>query len=224
VLLLFDIDGTLVQSGGAGRRALERAFEDLFQISGAMTGVRLHGGTDPVIVERAMTLHLGREPSPTEVDRVLDAYLGHLELEIERSRSLYRVMPGVLELLARAEAAGCTIGLATGNVEAGARMKLEPGDLWRRFSFGGYGSDSGDRAELVRRGIARGRAIAGDVPPHRTFVIGDTELDVLAARAAGARAIGVLAGSAAPEALAGSKPDALVETLADPRLHDLLGL
>jgi phosphoglycolate phosphatase-like HAD superfamily hydrolase len=157
-------------------------------------------------------------------------YLLHLEDELARTRDRYCVLPGVSEVLERARGSRRhAVGLATGNVEAGARLKLTPGGLWERFEFGGYGSDASARAELVRCGIARGQAYAERSLGRRfevseVVVIGDTERDVEAARAVGARAIGVLAGCGDREALIESRPDLLVETLADETLWRSIGL
>jgi phosphoglycolate phosphatase-like HAD superfamily hydrolase len=231
VLLLFDIDGTLVISGGAGRRALARAFLDVTGVEDAIDGVRLNGNTDPMIVLQAFELNVKRLPHGVEeVEEIMARYLAHLEEELARTRDRYSVLPGAAELVEKTASSGRhAIGLATGNVEAGARLKLMPGGLWERFEFGGYGSDAAVRAELVRCGIARGQAYAEQVlgrrfEPEEIAVIGDTERDVEAARAAGVRAIGVLAGSTDKDALADSEPDLLVETMADDTLWRLIGL
>lgn len=231
MLLLFDIDGTLVTSGGAGRRALARAFFEVTGVEDAISGVRLQGSTDPVIVAHAFELNVGRAPrGPEEVEEIYARYLIHLEDELSRGRDRYVVLPGAGEILDRTGASGRhALGLATGNVEAGARLKLTPGGLWERFAFGGYGSDAAERPELVRCGIERGQAYAERTLGRRfeleeVVVIGDTELDVLAARAVGVRAVGVLAGSSDRSALAAAAPDLLVESLADAALCRLVGL
>jgi phosphoglycolate phosphatase-like HAD superfamily hydrolase len=231
VLLLFDIDGTLVTSGGAGRRALARAFREVTGIDGAMEGVRLNGSTDPMIVLEAFEINLGRLPhGMDEVDEIMTRYLVHLEDELEKTRDRYVVLPGAPEILDRASSTNRhALGLATGNIEAGARLKLTPGRLWERFNFGGYGSDAALRADLVKCGIERGQSYA-ERSMNRRFelsevaVIGDTERDVEAARACGALAIGVLAGSTDPGPLRDAKPDLLVDTLADDALWRLIGL
>jgi phosphoglycolate phosphatase len=231
VLLLFDIDGTLVRVGGAGRRAMVRAFAARCGIEDAMAGVRLDGSTDPVIVADALRVHLGREPhGPSETEAILETYLECLAEELSAGHHVYEVLPGARALLEAARSVGrSVIGLATGNVERGARLKLEAGDLMRYFAFGGYGSDAADRAALVARGIERGqehavRAHGRAFAPEHVLVLGDTEKDVFAARRAGAVAVGVLAGSARPEALLASNPDVVVESLQDPALWALLGL
>lgn len=195
-----------------------------------MEGIRLHGNTDPVIVETVFTRHLGRAPDgPEEFGRLIDRYLVFLEEELRLNADAYRVMPGAREIASRASGAGCAVGLATGNVESGARLKLQPGKLWDLFSFGGFGSDAADRAELVRRGIERGQRFAEKTQgrrfePEEILVLGDTERDVEAARAAGVRSVGVLAGAGDPDTLRASGPDLVVDTLADDALWRLIGL
>ncbi len=231
MLLLFDIDGTLVTSGGAGRRSLARAFLDVTGVDGAMEGVHLGGSTDPTIIADAFALNVGRPPRGLEeIDAIMDRYLVHLEAELARTRDQYRVLPGAADVVAGAAGSGRhAVGLATGNVEAGARLKLMPGGLWERFKFGGYGSDSASRPELVRHGILRGQTYAESRLGRRfeledVVVIGDTERDVEAARAAGVRVVGVLAGSLDPDALAGAQPDLLVDSLAEEAFWRLIGL
>jgi phosphoglycolate phosphatase-like HAD superfamily hydrolase len=192
---LFDVDGTLVRSGGAGIRALGRAFEELYGAQKAMEGVALHGRTDYAICREAFTRALGRtEVSRPEIARLLEAYVCHLEREV-RTSSTFEVLPGAVALLEELAARGDLLGLATGNIERGARLKIARGDLNRFFGFGGFGEDAEDRAELVRRARSRAEGLlredGGDL---RVYVIGDTELDVRAAQAAGCIAVAVATG------------------------------
>ena len=215
MLLLFDVDGTLIDTGGCGRRALTAALRRVAGVDDALEGVRLQGSTDPVILADAFRIHVGR---PLDGDRewaaIIEAYLVELQAELLRSSEEYEILPGADVLPSAARADGrFAVGLATGNVERGAALKLGHGGLWPLFDFGGYGSDAGDRAELVRCGIERGQVIAEQQRGRRyatdeIFVIGDTEKDILAARAAGARSVGVLAGVAAPPRIArcGARP------------------
>ncbi|MGZ3426789.1 MAG: HAD family hydrolase, partial [Polyangia bacterium] len=154
MLYLFDIDGTLIGGDGSGRRAFERACHDHLGILGALEHLRLDGMTDPLILESVFRHHHDRAPSDEEARAIFDVYVRHLEAEV--AAGLYHVKPAVHETLDHLEARGATIGLATGNLEAGARIKLQRGDLWRRFAFGGFGSDAAQRAELVRVAIRRG--------------------------------------------------------------------
>jgi len=231
VILLFDIDGTLVRCGGAGKAALERAFHRLHGIEAALAAVRLDGSTDPVIVDTAFRARFGRSPTAAEHEALMADYIADLAVSLAARETTYRVLGGVHDLLAALDSARdrFVIGLATGNDERGARAKLAPADLNRYFAFGGYGSDHGDRAILVARGIERGQraakeALGRDVLPSEAWVFGDTELDVRAAHAAGARAVGVLAGSSNPEALKAAGPDLLIDGFDDRRLWTHLGL
>lgn len=161
-ILLFDIDGTLIHGGGAGKRALQRAFERLYGRSDWLD-FPLGGMTDLLIVRQALERG-GRQGDP--VEPVLERYVELLREEIPASPR-YETCPGVVPLLERLSgAARLALGLGTGNVEAGARIKLERLDLNRYFAFGGFGSDHAERAELLRIGAARGAARLG-VPPRR---------------------------------------------------------
>ncbi len=216
MLYLFDIDGTLVSGDGAGRRAFERACAEVLGVAGALVGLKLDGMTDPLILDHVFSTHLQRVSTATESAAVLQAYVRHLAPEVASSSYLvHDAVPEVLDLL---ESRGAVIGLATGNLAEGARIKLERADLWRRFAFGGFGSDApptkDGRAELVRVAIERGQARAS-----RTFgreeriVIGDTPRDVSAAHAAGALAIGVATGSHSVDQLRACGADAAYPSL-----------
>jgi len=217
VLFLFDIDGTLISGDGAGRRAFERACREALGIDGALVGLKLDGLTDPLILEHVFTTRLGRPSTADESRRVLEAYVGHLGPEV--ASGAYKVHDGVAEVLDLLDERDCVVGLATGNLVDGARIKLERGDLWRRFRFGGFGADApptqDGRTELVRVGIARGRAILGERELQREeiVVIGDTPRDVVAAHAAGAWAVGVATGSHSVEELQRAGADAVYPTL-----------
>jgi phosphoglycolate phosphatase-like HAD superfamily hydrolase len=193
MLYLFDIDGTLIGGDGSGRRAFERACAGPLGVPHALAHLRLDGMTDPLILDSAFAEHAGRKPTADEAAAIFDAYVGYLEGEV--AAGLYDIKPSVDETLRWLESRGAVIGLATGNIERGARIKLARGDLWRRFPFGGFGSDAADRAELVRVAIERGAARAGRMlQREEIFVIGDTPRDVAAAHAAGARAVAVATG------------------------------
>ena len=211
MLYLFDIDGTLILSGGAGARALERAFAARFAIERAMEGVELGGKTDPNIVEEVFVARLGRAPSDSEIAEILDLYLPLLRAELAAAPR-FRLMPSVLETLDHlAGLAGVRLGLATGNIRAGAQAKLERAGLWHRFELGGFACDHRDRHRLVARAIER----AGAVAPDQVVVVGDTPFDVAAARACGVKVLAVATGSVSREALAACEPDAVFDTLAE---------
>jgi phosphoglycolate phosphatase len=213
VLALFDIDGTLVLTGGAGSRALTRACLELHGVADALAHVHLGGKTDPVIVNEIFQHHFGRDASAAEFDALMTLYVRYLEDDVARSET-YRVLPGVEAALAACVARGALLGLASGNVEPAARIKLARGQLWHRFHFGGYGSDAGERARLVEHAIVRGERHAGrQFARTEVLVIGDTPRDVAAARACGALAVAVATGSFDVPALRRAGADVVLESL-----------
>jgi len=216
-LLLFDVDGTLILSGGAGIRSVNQAFLRLFDVPDAMARCRPDGKTDPAIFREVARQTMGRDLSAEEVAKVAEAYLEALEDEVRTSAG-YRVMPGVPRLLeALAPLTHLVLGLATGNLERGARLKLERADLNRYFGTGGFGSDSEDRTALVREAIRRGALEApGPLGPEDVVVIGDTPRDIEAARGAGAICVAVATGSVSLEQLRRHGPAAALSDLADP--------
>jgi phosphoglycolate phosphatase-like HAD superfamily hydrolase len=213
-ILLFDVDGTLLSTAGAGRRALEDALR-AHAVEGPL-GFSLGGMTDRAIVRRGLS-EAGRDASEALIDTVLATYLGLLA-GVVTSTPGYRLHDGVLAALDAADACPrCAVGLGTGNVEDGARIKLERVGIAHRFAFGGFGSDAEDRAELCAIGAERGARRLG-VPREqcRVVVIGDTPRDVAAAHAIGAEALAVGTGGASLEELAAARPDHLVRSLAAP--------
>jgi phosphoglycolate phosphatase len=215
-LFLFDVDQTLINTGGAGLRALDRACRKLFGLENAMDGISPHGKTDPAIVREILRKKLSSDnPDNPEINTILDAYLFFLKDEVHTSPT-YRVLPGVLplleELVRRAEV---ILGLATGNVEAGGRIKLDRGGLNPYFSFGGFGSDSEDRTELVRRASEKAaHKNGGSIPPSNIFVIGDTPLDIDAGNRCGFRTVGVATGTYSVDQLLASGATIAVPDLA----------
>jgi phosphoglycolate phosphatase len=191
-LLLFDIDGTLVTTGGAGVRALNRAFCQVVGIVNALDGIRPHGKTDPAIVREVFTVRGDSRHSPTALEEILEIYVRLLPEEVQQS-DVYTVLPGILRFLEDFRGhPDLAFGLATGNVERGARIKLERGNLNVFFEFGGFGSDAESRAELVRRAAEKGaRHVGKTIDPRDVFVIGDTPRDIDAGREAGFRTVGV---------------------------------
>ncbi len=222
-LLLFDIDGTLVRTAGAGRQALSQAFEELFGVAGGLEGVRLDGNTDPMIYEGLFRAHLCRSPTEEEEAQLRARYLEHLGPALELRRDGYQVMPGVRTVLAQARDAGMGLALCTGNIEPGARLKLGPGGIEPFFPVGGFGSDSGDRWRLVELGWRRAEAHFAQ-RFDRVTLFGDTERDVDAARRVGIEAVGVLAGASDGERLERARPDRLASALDDPQLLRWLDL
>jgi phosphoglycolate phosphatase-like HAD superfamily hydrolase len=202
-LFLFDIDQTLINTGGAGLRALDRACRKLLGLEHAMEGISPHGKTDPAIVREILRTKLqSPTPSSREIAALLDAYLAFLQEEVQTSPT-YRVLPGIISILEELnQRPDAIVGLATGNIESGARVKLERGGLNGYFSFGGFGSDSESRTDLVRKAAERAAdKNGGVVSPSNTFVLGDTILDIEAGKRAGFKTVGVATGSYSVEQL-----------------------
>ena len=221
-VLLFDVDGTLLSAGGAGRRALERAFAGRCGSAVPLHDVRFNGMTDPGIV-RAGLERLGGTPDERLIAGILEDYLELLGDELARA-TVFQVYPGVAALLetlaTRREVA---VGLGTGNLREGARRKLERAGLDGHFRFGGFGSDHEDRAELLRIGAGRGATWLGYPPGAcRTIVIGDTPHDVAAARAIGADSLGVATGGCGVEELRAAGATWAVSDLTAPAALDAL--
>jgi phosphoglycolate phosphatase-like HAD superfamily hydrolase len=214
--ILFDIDGTLVETGGAGGESWRRAFAELYGVEADVQRFSEVGETDPEVGRKAFAGLLGHAPEPEEMARLMAVRLAHMDDAVADSAG-YRVLPGVPEALERLTRAGFLLGLTTGNVEAAAHAKLARGGLNRFFAFGGYGSDSPDRGELTRVAIGRAAAILGvKVDPHRVLVVGDTPRDIAAAHAAGAVAVGVATGSYAEAQLREEGADHVLATLEAP--------
>ncbi|HWB76414.1 MAG TPA: HAD hydrolase-like protein [Nannocystaceae bacterium] len=193
---MFDIDGTLIDGGGSGRAAMELAFAEIVGDDTALPRVRFSGMTDPGIVRAGLRL-LGGDPEHDAgiIARVLEHYLARLPAVIAASPR-FAVHKGVRARLAElATRDRVAIGLGTGNLEPGARLKLTPIELVDAFAFGGYGSDHEDRAELLAIGADRGAATLGCARADcRVVIIGDTPKDVAAAQAIGAESIAVATG------------------------------
>jgi phosphoglycolate phosphatase-like HAD superfamily hydrolase len=216
-LLLFDVDGTLIQTGGAGIRAFQRAFRELFNMEAVTDRIRFHGRTDPEIAEDIFAARLSRSPTPEELQAICSRYLAYLEEEVPQSPG-YRVMPGLPDLLKILASRGeVRLGLATGNLETAARIKLTRADLNRYFSFGGFGSDAKDRTVLIQKAIERGRSFLDRSHQEiRVFVIGDTDLDISCGREAGATTVAVATGGDSWETLLQASPDHLLKDLSRP--------
>ena len=214
MVVLFDIDGTLVQTSGAGVRGMTAAFVELHGVADALAGVAIAGRTDRVIVSDAFE-RAGLEPTAEAIDRLREAYIRHLSIEISRpATGAFGVLPGVHALLSRLAAAGAApVGLLTGNFERGAAVKLGHFDLWQRFAFGAFGDDHLDRRDLVPVACARCREAGFEVTPARLVIIGDTPLDVDCAHAHGAAAVAVATGLYGVDALRATGADLVVETL-----------
>lgn len=191
VAVLFDIDGTLIDSGGAGTASWRLAFDELYGIAADIGEFSDAGMTDPEVARRTFEGVMHRAPARGEFTRLLERRLYYLQLAVGESVG-YRVLGGVRELLPRLIENGYLLGIVTGNLEAAAHMKLHRGELNRFFCFGGYGSDSTDRGELTRIALARAGVVYGEaVAPEQALAVGDTPHDVHAAHAAGIACVGV---------------------------------
>jgi phosphoglycolate phosphatase len=215
-LLLFDLDWTLIYTGGAGVRAFNRAFEEMFAISQALTGLTLDGKTDRSIARELITVRLNREATEGEMEALCGTYLTCLAKEVPQSPG-FKILPGVPELL-KALSVRCDVmmGLGTGNLKAGAEIKLTRPDFWRYFAFGGFADDSEIRSEVLAAGVKRGEAlIHKKFEPKDVIVIGDNFRDIEAGKAIGATTIAVATGPMKAEELAAHNPDHLVNDLSD---------
>ncbi len=199
--VLFDIDGTLLVTGGAGAVAWQRAFRELHGVDADIDEHTHAGMTDPEIVEIVFREVIGRDGTEAERAQAVAGYLSHLTDAVAESDG-YRVMPGIEEILPRLTEQGVLLGIVTGNIESAAHIKLARGELNRYFAFGGYGSDARDRTELTKRALERGAEVAGKpLDPATTIAVGDTPRDVSACHGAGIRVVGVATGAYAVEQL-----------------------
>ncbi|MBX7117770.1 MAG: haloacid dehalogenase-like hydrolase [Gemmatimonadaceae bacterium] len=217
-VVLFDIDGTLLVSHGAGRAAMEAALLAHFGDAGPPS-YRYDGKTDRLIVRETMRL-AGFDDATIDarMDAVLDAYLAHLTGAISARAGLAYALPGVHALLDAVEAADdLVLGLLTGNVVPGARAKLAAVDIaFDRFAVGAFGSDHEHRPELPPIAQRRASALLGrEVPGDRIVIIGDTPADVQCGRGIGARAIAVATGGFGVAELEAHAPAATFADLTD---------
>jgi phosphoglycolate phosphatase-like HAD superfamily hydrolase len=213
-VVLFDIDGTLVLTGGAGMRAMTRAFEELYAVQDAFNGIPMPGRTDAGILAQAAAVH---GIAPLTLDAFHDVYLGHLRRELYEPGPRKGVMPGIRPLLDAL--AGDTRGylaLLTGNFEQAAQAKLEYFDLWRYFPCGAFGDAVHERNPLLAAALSRVHQLCGRrADPADVIVIGDTPLDVQCAAAGGARSIAVATGGSGVDALTHAGADVVFRDLTD---------
>ncbi|MFQ5700968.1 MAG: HAD family hydrolase [Acidobacteriota bacterium] len=219
-LVLFDIDGTLLDAAGSGRWAMTRAFEDVFGLRDAepfSRTVRFDGMTDPTIMD-AIACNAG-VPAPVvrkKAEALQAAFLVRLEQRLAES-SGKRAMPGVEDLLERlASVRGAAIGLATGNARDGAMLKLTAVGLADHFDLGAFGDDASDRAGIARIAHARfERRLGAAIEPRAVILVGDTVADIEAARANGYRSLAVGTGWTDHDVLRAAGPDRFEEQLTD---------
>ncbi|MBS1880461.1 MAG: HAD family hydrolase [Actinobacteria bacterium] len=192
--VLWDIDGTLLVTGGAGAVAWQRAFAERWGVEANIEEHTQAGMTDPEIAAIIFREVVGREGSPEERAAAIAGYVSHLEAAVAESGG-YELMPGIEETLARLAAEGVLQGLVTGNVEEAARIKLARADLNRFFGFGGFGSDASDRTEVTERALDRAAADGAPLDRAEAISVGDTPRDVEAGHGAGIRVVGVATGA-----------------------------
>jgi len=222
-IILFDIDGTLVW-GGPAKYAFVDAMKETYGTPGDFERVSFAGKTDPQIA-RELLLGVGLEPREIDrgFDRLWNRYLTHLEERLPADP--VTVLPGVPELLnALRDFADVGVGLLTGNIAGGARLKLSSGGLWEHFAFGSYGSDHEERDELPAIAVGRARSLWGDVvTADAAVVVGDTPRDVACGKAGGTRTLAVATGTFTSAELAVAGPDHVLEDLTETdRVLDLL--
>ena len=207
-ILMFDIDGTLSTSQGAGTLAMTRTFRQLWGIENALEGMNFAGRSDSWIVPTALS-NQGRDCSADDLARFVDHYVPHLGDALEERNS--RLCPGVLPLLEALSNENVTLGLGTGNFRRAAEAKLAPFGIWEYFLDGGFGDDHPDRAQLLAAGLERLRRHSTDGAD--AVVIGDTGHDVAAGHAIGAKVVAVKTGYAQPGEL--DDADVILEDLSD---------
>lgn len=221
-IVLLDLDGTLVKTGRAGPRAVDWVMRKRFGVKGACEGLRMAGRTDPAIFRRVLRRGLGRPLKSNDLKKFEAAYLKRLPLEVKISvrGGTYELIPGAARFLrGLSRHKNILIGLGTGNLEKGARIKLRPSGLLKYFSFGGFGSDSAVRSELLRAAVRKGRLFCnGEIfSRSEVFIIGDTPLDIRAARRAGYRAGVVYGGFGNRRELESLRPEVLERDFRDLR-------
>jgi phosphoglycolate phosphatase-like HAD superfamily hydrolase len=217
-LVLFDIDGTILLTSGAGRRAIADAIGDLVDAA-AFDRVRFDGKTDPQIVAELLTEAGHENPGDrARIDEVCDRYVAMLERELAHPAAETRLLPGIVELLDALDAqSDAVVGLLTGNVVSGAALKLRAAGIDpARFQLGAYGSDAAHRPALPPIAVQRAVPLFGrELSGHDVVIIGDTPSDVRCGESVGARAIGVATGSFSTADLAAAGAHAVFEDLSD---------
>ncbi|HOW59475.1 MAG TPA: HAD family hydrolase [Candidatus Omnitrophota bacterium] len=215
-LLIFDIDGTLLLSGGCGKTALEDAFEEMFGIPSCWGDTVPDGKTDPAIIDAICQKTLNRSLNSEESTRLCERYHHYFRARIKDSKS-YRLMPGVPELLEfLSQRKEFLLALGTGNFEEAGWMKLERGNIHHHFKCGGFASDASKRPDILKTAIRRSEKLAGQpFSKENIYVIGDTLHDVRAARQLDLKSIVVTTGNTPKEDFREAPPDYLLKDLRD---------
>lgn len=210
-LLLFDIDGTLISTGGAGERALRLAVQTCFGVEDDLKTIEIAGRTDTGIARQIIARYAQPESRQSEFQQ---AYLGHLADELPRIHG--KVLPGVFPLLESLRAQGYALGLLTGNLLSGAEKKLKHYGLWEYFPFGAFADDHYDRNLLGPFALQRAQAHhSREFAPQRVFILGDTPHDITCGRAIGAQTVGVATGNFSTGTLLECNADHVFQDFAD---------
>ena len=212
-VILFDIDGTLISTGGAGKRAFGQACAEVYDIGQAGESIKLAGRTDLGIAKELLEAYQ-LQPDPDTIQQTFEGYLRHLTNNLQDGKT--RILPGIPELIAGLQALPDppVIALLTGNLARGAEIKLRHVNLWQHFAWGIYGDAHDERNALAHDALAMAREkVAPNIEPSELLVIGDTVRDIECARAVGARVLAVTTGEATKEELAQREPNLLVDNL-----------
>ncbi len=213
-LFLFDIDGTLISSGGAGEHALKLAIAELFGVENGLEGIEIAGRTD-LFIAQSVCRRFCVEPTPERLTELFERYFAHLATELPRRDG--RLLPGVVALLQALQARPqVALTLLTGNLEQGARLKLTHYGLWDYFDFGAYADDSADRNALGPIALQRAlKAYGVPFEGKRVVILGDTPHDIACGEVIGARTVAIATGPHSLETLAQHRPDHLYSDLSD---------
>ena len=215
-LLLFDIDGTLIRSGGAGRTSMEKAFKKLYGIENGFGGIEMMGRTDPAILAEALEKH-DLELRPDQVSQFMELYFQFLKVEIQVPLEGKIICPGIPSLLSALQArSDLILGLLTGNWRTSGMIKLGHFGIDKFFTLGAFGDDSSIREELVPVALERFVEKRGErIVKENVYIIGDTPLDIHCARPHGVRTVAVATGFHSVEQLAAEEPDFLFQNFKD---------
>jgi phosphoglycolate phosphatase len=222
-LVLFDIDGTLIRTGGAGIRAFEKTFAAEFSLDHGVERISFAGRTDPSIVREFFALHRV-QPSDRNFERFFESYVFWLDYFIDQLRG--ELLPGVKQFISALQTSPNPplIGLLTGNIQLGAEIKLRHYQVWENFVFGAFGNDHEDRDQLACVAQARGSRILGKtIAGDEILVIGDTPLDIACSRAINARMLAVASGIHSLKQLRDAQPTWVVENLASVCVEEVCG-
>lgn len=211
-IILFDIDGTLLSSAGAGKTALEKGMASKFGIGHIVDGLSLSGRTDKGILHDLLRLH-GIPYSQESYQKMLQAYLEFLPECLNTGQG--KILPGISDILAALKKReDCAVGLLTGNLRKGAKIKLGHFGIDQHFEFGGFGDHHLGRDDVAREALQEIQTKFGkDYPTHKIWVLGDTPLDIQCARAIGAKVLAVATGWHRSDELESYKPDLLFQDL-----------